>query len=160
LQICKFQTMAPGYEGQCCTDLPHKNMDVTGSGFVAANPTVQCGAGVIRSLQPLGPAIVAANPTVQCGAGIRCLQPLGPAFVAVNPTVQCDSGIRCLRPLGPTFVAANPGRPCSVCNGRHVDTHWMTEWCQQVKGRKRWRGCDEVVLCDERARRGARSCWR
>ena len=47
-----------------------------------------------------------------------------------------------------------------VCNGRHVDTHWMTEWWPRIKGRKRWGGCDEVVLGDERARRGARSCWR
>ena len=46
------------------------------------------------------------------------------------------------------------------CNGRHVDTHWMTEWWPRIKGRKRWGGCDEVVLGDERARRGARSCWR
>jgi hypothetical protein len=35
----------------------------------------------------------------------------------------------------------------------------MTEW-PRIKGRKRWGGCDEVVLGDERARRGARSCWR
>ena len=51
-------------------------------------------------------------------------------------------------------------RRVRVCNGRHVDTHWMTEWWPRIKGRKRWRGCDEVDLGDERARRGARSCWR
>ena len=65
-----------------------------GPAFVAANPTVQCGAGVIRCLRPLGPAFVAANPTVHCGAGVRRLRPLGPAFVAANPTVQCGAVTR------------------------------------------------------------------
>ena len=41
------------------------------------------------SPRSLGPAFVAANPTVHCGAGvIRCLRPLRLAFVAANPTVQ------------------------------------------------------------------------
>ena len=60
--------------------------------------SIQCGIpshSVFVTLTPLGPAFVAANPTVQCGAGvIRCLRPLGPAFVAANPTVQCGAGVR------------------------------------------------------------------